>query len=788
MSLSETIMKIIKSLLLLLGLGLGFTALAAELTTQELTALIAQKQSQMLKYLEQEPTAKIEWVSRNDRKYLSIDGKLQYPWLIAIPGSTLVPNAQSYIKAYHQAGFELVKINIRSAHFVKGCYWNQTQDDLQFDFDNPDLPVEAAQAGDVSGFLSVTKKILAVLHANPDAYLLLSLDLSNSPRWWRRTHPDDFVRFANGTQLVFPQYKIAWYDTQPSLSSVIWLDYACRTTAAFVQFIQNSPMSKRVLGYYLTYGESYERFWPGWTNGTIDFAAPTESDFGRFSGGIYGDQPVPPDAMRKAGQGEFTVGPDAQHCLKFYRYLADKNQDILELLAAAAKKSMAGNQMLGTAGLYYLAHTNRMYQQSAHPGAFERLLQNKDIDFISATYSFCDRGIGGITSSSHAAESILLHHKLSMTEEDLITPAYKTKVQHMMEDITDWDGCIEALTRDAVASFVRGQGLWWLDLGGDRRYIHPPLITRAKELKTLFDRLPDTPSEPNAEIAVIVDPEACYHLTADSPLLRCLQLFQLTEINRIGAGFDCYYVGDLAQIPAKYKMYLFLGTFQLSVENCREIARLKTNSATILWLYGAGILDQSHTLSASSVTALTDQSVELDLTKQPLRGKITGKLCSEINSNDIYGGGDRPLSWMEKKRLEPPFPYPECAPAIHCTDPQAKLLAQYISSPGSCLSVKKLSCYTSVVATTYTVPASLLRYLAGEAGVHLYAGLDDFVVSRGDLVMVSFARPGQNTVVFPANWSRCRELFTNREVNLKDHSAVFDTPYGSRVILLKKTE
>lgn len=777
-----------KYILLVIFLYAALPAFADELTAKDLTLLIDQKQPQMLDSLAKEPAGQIKWVSSGGGKYLCINGKLQYPWLIAIPGSTLVPNAQSYIKAYHQAGFELVKINIRSAHFVKGCYINEIQNNLQFDFDNPDLPPEAAKAGEVSGFLSVTKKILGVLHANPDAYLLLGVDLSNSPRWWRQTHAGDFVRFANGSQLVFPQYGIAWYDTQPSLASPIWFDYAQKTTDALLKFMADSPLSKRVLGYYFIYGESYERFWPGWTNGTIDFSEAAQADFGKYTNQRYGEKPIPSETMRYRSKGEFTVGPDGIRCVDFYRYLADKNQDIIAALAANARRKIPENQLIGTAGLYYLAHTNRIYQQSAHPGAFLRLLQNRDIDFITATYSFYDRGIGGITSSPHAEGSLRLHGKWSMAEEDLITPAYKNKVQQLMENIDDWDGCIEAMTRDAVTSFVRGQGLWWLDLGGDRRYVHQPLIDRAKELKELFDRLSDTPSEPNAEIAVIVDPEACYHLTADSPLLRCLQLFQMTEINRIGAGVDCYYLGDLPQIPAKYKMYIFLGTFQLSQANYREIARLKTNAATILWLYGAGILDENHSLSASSVTTLTDQTVELDLTKQPLRGKITMPLSPEINCNDIYGGGDRPLSWMEKKRLEPPFPYPECAPAIRCTDPEGQSLAQYISGSGSCLSVKKLPAYTSVVATTYSVPAKLLRYLADNAGVHLYAGLDDFVISRGNLIMVSFARPGCNAVDLPPDWHRCRELLNNQEIKITNHQILFDTPYGNRVILLQKTE
>lgn len=794
-------------LLFLVPLSGGYAAEDTPMTSRQMTELIGRKQAEMLKSLAEEPDPNIKMVLQNGQRWLKINDRLMYPWLVAIPGSTLVPNAQAYMKAYANAGFNLIKINIRSAHFVKGCYFDDVQDKLVFDFDNNELPPEAAKAGECNGFMSVTKRILAVLHANPSACILVGLDLSNSPRWWRKTQKSEFTKFADNNRLLFPLYNIQWYDTQPSLSSAIWQEYAENSVDAFVKFIENSPLSKRVIGYYITYGESYERFWPGWTNGTVDFSEAAKNGFQNYLAQKYTLQQlqeawqtrtvtdfkkidIPGEKERWNNSfGDFTYAGNNRKCMDFYEYLASRNQDIIEVLAKKARLLAGKNKIIGTAGLYWLAHTNKMYQQSAHPAAISRLLDCKYIDFINSTYSFFDRGIGGITSSPQPMESLLLHNKLGMSEEDLITPNFKTKVQTMMEDIDDWNGCIEAMTRDVLYSFMKGQGVWWLDLGGDRRYVYAPLIRRAGELKDMINKLQTESAKSAAEIALIVDPCATYYLTSKSPLLRCLQLFQMTELGRLGAPYDCYMISDLAKINRTYKMYIFLGAFNIPQETRTYInENLKKNSAVILWLYGTGIYDSNNNISAASISSIVDQQMEIKDERQELRGAIKSNKWENIHQDFQYGGGDRKLSWMEKKRLEAPFPYPKCSPIIYSIDPQAGHVANYLNSNNPCLSIKKTGTYTSIVCGTYTLPANILRNIAIDAGVHIYTSTDDFVVARESLILIAFYQSGKNIVKLPDEWKKCRELLTSREYTASDDKITIETPYGARVILLQKLD
>ena len=135
---------------------------------------------------------------------------------------------------------------------------------------------------------------------------------------------------------------------------------------------------------------------------------------------------------------------------------------------------------------------------------------------------------------------------------------------------------------------------------GMLHHSYDDLVDEIGKYKRISDELADVTREPEAEIAVIVDPESALYINDN---LGCYEhslagdVFTelLTLCNRLGTPYKVYSLNDIPHLAdfGKIKFAILPGLFEVTPEK-EELLRkfvLKDNR-TILWTYGAALNDR----------------------------------------------------------------------------------------------------------------------------------------------------------------------------------------------------
>ena len=265
-----------------------------------------------------------------------------------------------------------------------------------------------------------------------------------------------------------------------------------------------------------------------------------------------------------------------QNVIDYYRCLAELCGDLVIDFNHTVKDATQGKVLAGAffgylmelawnAG-FFSEGADTPYsttQRSGHLG-LAKVLRSPDVDFIVSPYSYGFRGMGGYGCAMPPAESLRLHNKLYIFEEDSRT--YLGKPDVGFGRASTLSDSIAILKRNFAEVMTRGMGIWWL---GHSSHIDPvqepafsPLLKQFQDLGTLGLNLDRTP---NAEIAVLLDDESFYYESLNNDLDIPL-IFQqrLWGLPRLGAPSDTYLLQDFIEgrLPP-YKLYIFLNAFRL---------------------------------------------------------------------------------------------------------------------------------------------------------------------------------------------------------------------------------
>ena len=134
-------------------------------------------------------------------------------------------------------------------------------------------------------------------------------------------------------------------------------------------------------------------------------------------------------------------------------------------------------------------------------------------------------------------------------------------------------------------SLFHGASLWWFDMWG-KYYESQKLIDEIGEYKRIGDELGDVSREPEAEIAVIVDPESTLYINDAASGLQHLpakELFTplLSLCNRLGTPYKVYSLRDIPHLPdfGKIRFAILPGLFEVTPENMRELTGIPFGTA-----------------------------------------------------------------------------------------------------------------------------------------------------------------------------------------------------------------
>jgi hypothetical protein len=410
-------------------------------------------------------------------------------------------------------------------------------------------------------------------------------------------------------------------------------------------------------------------------------------------------------------------------------------------------KTLTGNRILTVAFYGYMFGREWNLPASGHLG-LKTLLASSSVDAIAAPLSYAwGRDTGQPFIPQGPMDSPNNSSKLWIHEDDTRTVLAPTSAGFKFADTVAKTNAL--LRRNAIATAIHGNGLYWLDLTGgwfgDAAY--------PTETDQIWDALADIVAQSNRvstnvtnslapQIAVFVDDLSPAYMPAINPAGESTYDYAnnkvyggaLDTIGRIGAPFRIYRLDDLqsASFPAStIKLAIFLNTFNVTTANRTAITnKLKVAGKTLLFIQGAGYLNGDVAPSVSNITSLTGITTNLG----------TGTLATLQIDPTITASANYGLEYP----MTPWFYF----------DGTSTNLGSYIYDTAKPALAKKVfavtgGSYTVIHSASPGLTGALYRQFASDAGVSLFTAVGDIVEARGNTLMVHVQTAGTRTVTLP---------------------------------------
>ncbi|MBT3344139.1 MAG: hypothetical protein HN712_13505 [Gemmatimonadetes bacterium] len=646
---------------------------------------------------------------------------------------------------------------------------------------------------EMSDFSHVEVGMRRVMIADPDAHFHLRLYFE-TPVWWNEENPDECEISSEDVRL------------NQSYASTVWQDEVNAYLRALIGFLESVGLADRVIAYQPMAGICGE-----WIKNVTsmqercgDYSAPMRRRFQAWARERYNDDTmalqaawnnpavtfdtlsVPSAEMQHTTTaGLFRDPVREQQVIDYYRCLADVCAAAVIDFCHTVKVETGGQALAGAFFGYIMdlawndcffgSETDRTdistIQRSGHLG-LRTVLESADVDFLVSPYGYAFRGLGGDGLPMPPSESLRIHGKLYIYEEDsrlhnLMDPEGRNYRPEHGPSIHN---------RCFAQSLTHGLGIWWFadwpagtyqDLGKSEPEFQP-LLERYQQLGSWALGLDRTPA---AEVAVLIDDESFFYETIRNTINLPL-IFQqrVWGLPRFGAPHDVYLLQDLidGKLPP-YKLYIFLNPVRLDRRRREALAgQLRRDGRVAVWLYAAGYIED--TPSVDHMTDLTGFHFGT--------GRNAWGPMMHISNfqHEITRDIPQDLMWGTNNSLLPLF---------HLEDPEATELGQVVYSLGRCkpgMAVKELETWKSIYIAAPNVPAPVLRGIARYAGVHLFSEAGDVLYATRDMLSVHTLSGGSRVFRLPERVEVVQDLYEDRIV--AENTDVFEVTLspGSTVL------
>lgn len=480
-----------------------------------------------------------------------------------------------------------------------------------------------------------------ILRVIPDAKFLCMLDL-NTPHWWTRYLGAFGVRYDS------------YYDLGKISPAKIWR----QDTAEYMQTVMRHAQERygdRIEAYHLGAGGATEwhdrsraeesvyrlaayRQWqkekglppgdiPGRMkrdSGSYDFCTDYKDLHSYYNGndptgGVYTE-------LFPEGYGLFRSPEKDGEVINYLRFCNEFNADTVAYFLKKAREVIPPTVELGC----FFGYSFSAWTMTAGHLAYEKLLDNDDLDYVTAPLTNYHIGEGSVSATIH--ETVALHGKRMMQEFDQKIWCYNRKMSdcctlpdpNAMQEVS-WDEqddgselskkftfgagngwtsperAAEGIKRDGALALIQGDSLWWFDMWGGF-YQHQEVFDALRDVKKLWDELAKQPTVPVAEILVVADPENMYLLNDLNERCGTFLSAPLHALGKSGLPYEVCSFNDLKKLDtARYKFVVLAHPFQLSEEKHALLEqKILSSGRVVLWLYGT-VIDRDGRWNESNV-------------------------------------------------------------------------------------------------------------------------------------------------------------------------------------------
>ena len=407
------------------------------------------------------------------------------------------------------------------------------------------------------------------------------------------------------------------------------------------------------------------------------------------------------------------------------------------------KEATCREKLVGAFYGYVLELAVDQRQQTAGHLALRRVWDCPDLDFLTSPTSYTFRHPGsGHSGFMTPVDGLKLTGKLWFDENDIRTWRVVGGAPAWTGYTDTYEGTQGQQRRELANVLCHACGQWWFDMDGGW-YDDPRMMAEIAQLRAIADRSLAWDRSPVDEVAVIVDDASFNYLLPGNRLSPPLVLEQILELARLGAPVGYYTLDDLDRLPPK-KMMLFLNSIAPTEAHRLAIEQLKSDGRMLLWVYAPGLYRDGQ----------LDEAAMHELTGMPLRLHHETALlkveCRHHALPTVIYGAEEPV-----------------APFAVADDARAEVWGTLADSGLPGLAVRSFAQWTSVFSSAPALPARLLRFLAQQAGVHLYLESSpdshDIVYGNRSLLALCVDAPGPRTIRLP-DPGDVYDLFADRSV------------------------
>ncbi len=662
---------------------------------------------------------------------------------------------------------------------------------------DPPIPVRPDGSVDLTEIEREADELLA---REPEA-LIVMRSCPRPPLWWMDGHPDEMMKFDRDVA-VYPGFEHYW---DASWGSDVWLDFLKKCYHQACSQL-HARYGGRIILYEFGMGACGENHPLGacardgrWF--CADFSKAMTLHFRRWlcvkyksdaalqAGWSRTDMTletalVPPREERMRTDWFTFRDPCRAWSADYNQCFAERITQIIITLAgeikqATNRESLTGSHLGAMMDVGFHAYS---YNQSCTNMVW-RALNHPDVDTFTSPSSYENRTPGGDSTSMMPLGSYLLHNKLIFHDQDTRTyvvseaaKRYRASPAYALGIIArDARETVGELKRDYGQAVIRGYGLWWHAMFKGM-YDPAPIQKCTATLAEIGRRSLQFPRGVAPGAAIIVDEESAFQQQNANRLLYPMLYYQRQhQWGRSGIAWNLFLHNDLANLQfPDHRLYYFLNTFFLSDAEIESIEkRVKRNGATVIWTYAPGIQSAAgiDLKRASRLTGFNLRAAEFEALP---RVTLTNLQHPFIRQTPITVSmtPEHPRHQTDSKNVPADNEAPFCAdtpphfigagpmgnddragifgPMIYVDDPDAEVLGELdpVQAPGFC--VKKFADWTSVFVSVPMLNAFILRNIAREVGVHVYAEQNDVVLPGRSFLTVHARITGQKVIRLPA--------------------------------------
>lgn len=666
-----------------------------------------------------------------------------------------------------------------------------------------------------------------LLEAVEDAYIIPRIGLHPTNEWIEQ-HPEETLTYSDGSRPGVHLFSESYETDIPahySLCSEKWREAAGKALEETWGLLMKLPYADRIAGcffaaggtsewYYMlpmadgervadhseafrrnfskylkeTYqsNENLRRHWKKST--TLDhptipdlashyYTHQVDHDAAFPKGPMYTNAQVPPPYGNGTNIGSFVNMDSHKDVYDFYRALHNGTADSV-LYYANIIKRLTPDRLVGA---FYGSWGCTDYFQHGTAGGVVKVINSDKVDFLAAPGVYENREAGGFIGQREMNDSLALHNKIYVVEEDARTHMENRFFgdRYRVYDMTD---SINVMKRDFGRTLCEGAQAWWFDqLLGGRRYKCPELYELIAKQQKIAQHAYTLDRRKCSEIAFVCDEESL-HAVSQQTTEELVERFRNYEKDRIGAPVDLYFHNDLSNpdMPS-YKLYIFSNTLVLTEKEREEIReKLAKDHAVALFLYASGVIDpkKDKKFSEDYIEALTGIRVKRLDERFDSKFRINGEphpMTDGLSSRVLYGHFDkvRKSGFHTAGAFYDSYLYP----LFYSDDPDAKVLANFLTSKVPALSVKESDGFTSIFCGAKYLRSDLVRSIAAYAGCHIYCDSDDVLYADKHHVVFHSSSDGKKTLRFPEEVSPY-EVYEGKYYGDKVKEITFDTYLG----------